>query len=182
MFNFSLRSLLVATLALLLLACSPELDWREMPAADGSVRVAFPARPDSETRPLPVAGEALPFTLTTARAAGAVFAVGYLDLPPAVAGDDSQRAHFQGVLEESLTHNLQADEIVRRTVEVRHIDGRTTRTADELELHGKPGGEPTWMLARVLLLGNRLVEVAVVGPETLSAETARTFVDSLRVQ
>jgi len=182
MFNSSLRLLGAATMLVLMVACSPSLDWREMSAADGSVRVAFPAKPRSETRPLPVEGRELPFTLTAATVKGAVFAVGYLDLPANVADDTEKREAYRRALEDSLTRNLQAGDVHREQVPVRRVAGSSTLQADELELHGEPAGEPAWLLARILLVNDRLIEVAAVGTESaLSNETARTFVDSLRV-
>lgn len=183
MCNFSPRALLAIVIVTAFTACSPALDWREMPAADGTVRVAFPARPKSETRPLSIAGEPVPFTLTAATVKGAVFAVGYLDLPASLVDDEEKRQQYKQALEDSLARNLQAEDIQRRAVSVRHAHGQKEVAADELELHGEPADTPTWMLARVLLVENRLIEVAAVGPEkALTPDAARTFVDSLRVQ
>ncbi len=183
MSHFSLRALVIAAIAMSFTACSPALDWREMTAADGAVRVAFPARPHSQTRSLPVAGVPVPFTLTAATVDGAVFAVGHLDLPEGIASDETQRRQYKQVLEDSLTRNLQAGEAQRRAIQVRYVHGTRTQEGDELELHGEPAGKPAWLLARVLVVGNRLIEVAAVGPQdTLTPDAARTFVDSLRVQ
>jgi len=185
MCNSSVRTLAAAFLLAALTACSPRLDWREMPAADGAVQVAFPARPHSETRELPVAGQPVPFTLTAAAAADAVFAVGYMDLPADVAADPAQREQYVAAMEDSLARNLQADQTQRRAVQVRHVrnPSQPPLPADELELHGTPNGESAWMLARILLVENRLIEVAAVGrTESLTPDAARMFVDSLRVQ
>jgi len=175
----------VAILALVVLAaCSPRLDWRELSAADGMVRVAFPAKAHSQTRPLDVGGEELPFTLTAATVGRAVFAVGYMDLPP-TAQDETTRQRYIQALEDSLAQNLAAERIERRSVEIRHVRGGDAPAAPghELELHGTPNEQPAWMLARILLLGDRLIEVAAVGPEAdLEREAAQTFVESLRVQ
>lgn len=181
----ALRHVLVALTSVLVLgACSPQLDWRELSAADGVVRVAYPAKARSETRPLAIAGQELPFTLTAAAVGRAVFAVGHVDLPAEVAGDAAVRAQYVHAMEESLARNIGADAIERRDVEIRHVRGAAgpSVAAHEIELHGTPHEQPSWLLARILLVGNRLIEVAAVGPEDeLSAEVARTFVDSLRV-
>lgn len=181
-----LRNLFAALACLLVLgACSPKLDWRELSAADGVVRVAYPAKANSQTRPLAIAGRELPFTLTAAAVGRAVFAVGHVDLPPEVAQDETTRALYVQALEESLAQNIGADAIERRNIEIRHVRGAAGPgvAGHEIELHGTPNEQPSWILARILMVGNRLIEVAAVGPEAeLPADVARSFVDSLRVQ
>lgn len=165
-------------------ACSPQLDWRELSAADGVIRVAYPAKARSETRPLIIAGQELPFTLSAAAVGRAVFAVGHVDLPPEVVADDSQRARYVRAMEESLAKNISAEAIERRDVEILNVRGAAGRSvpAHEIELHGLPNEQPAWILARILLVGNRLIEVAAVGPQDeLSADVAHSFVNSVRV-
>lgn len=182
MFNSSLRALGAAILLTLLAACTPEHNWREMPAADGAVRVAFPSRPQSETRDLPLGGESVPFTLTASVVGNTVFAVGHLDLPPGTADTAAEQARYKQVLEDSLARNLQASGMERRNVQVRGVAGNRLHAADEIEVRGEPGGKPAWLLARIVMVGNRLIEVAAIGPaEELTTQTARTFVDSLRL-
>ncbi|VFR38884.1 hypothetical protein ANT2_4113 [plant metagenome] len=70
-------------LVLLALAgCSPEYDWRELDAAGGRVRAAFPAKVIDDTRRVTLAGHEIPFTLEAARRGNTVFAVGHIVLPP----------------------------------------------------------------------------------------------------
>lgn len=182
MCNSSLRAFGAAILLTLLAACTPEHNWREMPAAGGSVTVAFPSRPQSETRELPLAGQPVPFTLMASMVGNTVFAVGHVDLPESAAGTASEQARYKQVLEDSLARNLQASQVERRSVQVRGVAGNRLHAADEIEVHGEPGGKPAWLLARVVLVGNRLIEVAAIGPEDeLTTQTARTFVDSVRL-
>lgn len=165
--------------------CSPQFDWRELSAADGVLRIAFPGKPRSETRQLPIAGIELPFTLAAVEAGGSLFAVGYIDLPPEVVKNRDDAQDYIRTLEESLTRNLQGEQTARNQVQIRYAydPGRAPLAADEFEVHGNPAGQPMWLLGRVLLVGNRLIEVAAIGAEkTLTRETARTFVDSMRLQ
>lgn len=186
MCNITRRRALAASVFLaagLLGACTPTFNWREMPAADGVVVVAFPARPQTETRTLPVAGGSAAFTLTAAEVDGAIFAVGHIVLPPAI--DAADRDRYRAALEDSLARNLNATERTRRDVQIRAAGhgNRPALPAHELEYAGSPGGEPAWLLARVVLVGNRLIEVAAIGPRrALSEDTARIFIDSVRMQ
>lgn len=179
---FQSRAVLLL-LACLMAACTPTYNWREMPAADGAVQVAFPARPQTQTRELPVGDTRLPFTLTAATVGDAVFAVGHLVLPEGA--DAATRERYRQALEDSLARNLQATETARRDVQIRAAGhgGRASTAAHELELRGAPQGMPAWMLARVVVSGNRLIEIAAVGPaDALSEDVARTFIDSVRMQ
>ena len=66
----------VAGLALLVAACSPSYNWREVDVADGHVRAAFPDRVMTDTRDLKLDTHTLSFTLASATVGEAVFAVG----------------------------------------------------------------------------------------------------------
>ncbi|GAA5232827.1 hypothetical protein GCM10025795_11300 [Verticiella sediminum] len=173
----------LALAALALAACTPTYNWREMPVADGALRVAFPGKPDTQTRELPLGEHPMTFQLTAAEAGGAVYAVGHGRMPAGMAPD--QRAALREALEQSLSANLQAARTERRTAVVRHAAGaaRPGLTVDEIEIQGEAGEQAVWLLAQVFVLGDRLVEVAAIGPQAkLSRETARTFLDSLRLQ
>jgi hypothetical protein len=73
----------------LLAACSPKLDWREMPFADGRARVLFPAKPVTVTRETNLGGKGYAMTLTAARVGNAQFAAGTIAVAP---GQEPQAA------------------------------------------------------------------------------------------
>ena len=73
---------LILVMALLVSACSPRYNWREVDVADGRVRAAFPDRVQTETRALRLDTHTLSFTLATATVGEAVFAIGSAPLPP----------------------------------------------------------------------------------------------------
>ena len=81
----------ILALALLLAACSPRYNWREVDVADGRVRAAFPDRVQTETRQLRLDTHTLSFTLASATVGEAVFAVGSAPLPPEIAADPVAR-------------------------------------------------------------------------------------------
>src|SRR5690348_2571359 len=78
------RTACLAICAILLGACTPTYNWREVLIADGAARATFPARTATDTRDIPLAGQTLRFSLTSARVGDAVFAVGYAPVPPAL--------------------------------------------------------------------------------------------------
>ncbi|GAA4341938.1 hypothetical protein GCM10023144_43250 [Pigmentiphaga soli] len=174
-----------AWVVLLLAACSPKYDWREMPAADGAVRVAFPSRPQSETRDVDVGGHTLSLTFTVAQIDTSVFAVGHARLPPAVRDDPAEMAKVADGFEEVLRANLQGSQTGRRDVALKQAPSDTRRLyrSVELEVHGTVADSPAWLLGRMVVLGDMLIEVIALGNEAdLPRDVAQTFVQSLRAE
>lgn len=156
----------------LLGACTPTYNWRELELAGGLVHAAFPSRVETDTRDIQLAGQKLPFSLTSARVGDAVFAVGHAPLPAAVAGDPSAQRDLATALVRALHENL-------------HAMPPATAPAygTDIEVRGQAGGRPVWALARVWVQGGLLVEAVATGSEQgLPADPAREFVHSLRVR
>ena len=167
----------------LLAACSPKYNWREMPAADDAIRVSFPARPTADTRDVEVAGYTLPLTFNIAPVDSSVFAVGHAKLPDAVLNDPVELAKVADAFEEVLRANLKGTLAGRREVKLKQApnDTRKLFRAVEIEVHGAVGTSPAWLLGRVYVLGNSLIEVVALGPESeLTTDVAKTFMDSVR--
>jgi len=156
-----------------LTGCSPTYDWREVDLAAGAVRAAFPGRVQQDTREISLDGQLLRFTLTTARAGGAIFAVGYAPWPGgAGAADPAMRARLKQALLRSLYDNVAAGE-----------PPAAVPSGEEVELHGTAAGKPVWLLARVWALDTMLLEAVAAGPQDeLPFAPAREFVRAVRVR
>lgn len=153
---------------MLLVACSPRFDWREMPNAEGRYVASFPARPRTLSRALPLAGQARRLTLTSAQVGDALFAVGYVDAPGAAPA-------VRDALRQAMLANLKAKEMRSDRVSVGSV------VADEVEARGRLGESDAWMLARYALVGERVYEVLALGPtKALPREAAETFMASFR--
>jgi hypothetical protein len=160
----------VGMLAGLLAACSPTYNWREIEIAGGAARAAFPARVQTDRRPVALAGQALDFSLTSASIEDAVFAVGYAPLPPALAADEAKQRDLGTALMRSLYENLRAQP-----------PAAFPAYGENIEVHGQAGGKPVWLLARVWVQGGMLVEAVATGSEQgLPPDPAHEFVKSLR--
>lgn len=195
------RLCLGLTLALLLGACSPTYDWREVAAADGAIQLTFPGKPRSETRSLPLGAGNLAFTLTTVAAGGATFAVGHTQLPSASAsasasgdgdgdGDGAEPVDpqvFNSVGEAligNLTRHYPPEAVTRTSVMLRpvHAQRGVGLEAEEIRAENLTDPAAPRLLARVFRRDDRWIQVVVLGdPEKLSWETARWFVDSVRL-
>ncbi|WP_254926232.1 hypothetical protein [Bordetella genomosp. 11] len=166
----SRRAACVALCALLLAACSPTYNWREVLIADGAARATFPDRPATDTRDIRLGGRDLRFSLTSARVGDAVFAVGYAPLPPALAADPAGQRELADALVRALYANLGAEP-----------PATPPAYGTDIEVRGHAGGRPVWALGRVWVQGGLLVEAVATGSEKgLPAAPAREFVGSLR--
>lgn len=75
-----LRRMTCAAAAGALAACSPALDWREVPVEDTGLRVMFPCKPEHEARQVPLAGRAVDMQGMACRSGDSTFAVMAADL------------------------------------------------------------------------------------------------------
>ncbi|MEN4921570.1 hypothetical protein ABE485_23090 [Achromobacter spanius] len=159
-------------LALVLAACSPSYNWREMDVADGHVRAAFPARVSTETRDLKLDTHTLHFTLATATVGEAVFAVGSAPLPPEIAASPVARQALGVALMRSLYANMQAPPLAD-----------WPPYGQEIEVRGKAMGKPGWLQAKVWITDTMMIQAVAAGTEeSLPAERAREFLRQVVVK
>jgi hypothetical protein len=60
-----------------LCACTPSLNWRDVPVGDTALMALFPCKPDDTERTVPLADQAPLVTMRSCKAAGATYAVGH---------------------------------------------------------------------------------------------------------
>jgi len=133
----------IAVLGLLALACSPELDWRELRSAEGGFAALMPSRPGHEVRRL---GDAATMHLWSARAANSVFGVGYIDY----------KTLNDGILDttrDALVRNIGGRLVGERSLVQAGLTGRgfEARSGERL------------LRARLLVSGSRLYQIAILG-------------------
>lgn len=92
----------------LLAGCSPDYNWRDVTLGNGAVKATFPDEPETHTRMLTFAGHQIEFVLTVAQVHGALFAVGYAQLPEALRDDPSVRHDMGREVVRSLYRNAGA--------------------------------------------------------------------------
>ena len=160
------RGLLAAVLAALALcACTPQYNWRETAVADGNAQIAFPAQVRTEERPLYVDGARMTFSLTSASVGPAVFAVGYAKLP-ADATEDLGKSLVQRLVTSLAANGGEPPEGANQ--------------GDVFELETNVAGQPSRLVARVLVHRDILIEVVASGPKSaLALEQAHDFMRSL---
>jgi hypothetical protein len=76
--SFFLARLSWAAIGVLVLAaCSPTFNWREVPIADAGLVALMPCKADRANRMLPLGAESVPVDMTGCEAGGATFAVAH---------------------------------------------------------------------------------------------------------
>jgi hypothetical protein len=143
----------VLAFALLLAACYPELDWREVSPANGGYTVLMPARPDTAQREVAVGGVALMMTMTSVRREGMAFGAAYADIPR----DNARDAELLAAARDALVRNIDGRIASSREIT---IDGAA---GQEFQADGNVGGHPMRLAARVLIGGSRFYQVVYVG-------------------
>lgn len=75
--NRALTLLAAPAMAVVGVACSPALDWREFVAEGSDLTVTFPCRPDRQARAVAIAGTTRRLELLACKAGGATYAVAF---------------------------------------------------------------------------------------------------------
>jgi hypothetical protein len=148
----------------LLLACSPELDWRELKSSEGRFTALMPARPRYEMRTF--SGAVVAMHLWSAQAGKSVFGIGYADYP-------AENAFILDATRNALVGNIQGNLIEETPLLKSGLAGRAL-TAE--------AGD-TVLQAQLLMSGNRLYQIVVLGPRNaLNPADVDLFFVSFRPQ
>lgn len=157
-------------------ACSPELNWREVKLAQTRAAALFPCRPSAQTRQVAVAGSSVPWSLHACSAAGLTFAIGNADL-----GDT---ARVEPALDQLLA-SARANLGVRgdaAAAEATVPGASAARPARRVLLNGQRRDGAT-LVEHLLLFadGARVYQATVIGPKS-DAEAAEVFFGSIRLK
>ena len=171
----NMRTLLTALFGCLLMACTPALNWRELPAADGHLRALFPAKPVTVTRQWRLEETTRPMTLTAARIDGAQFAAGYVPVN-GTQGQSIARAWAQAMLA-----NIQAKPEAKKHFMPIVVPGAVG--AFEMVASGTVENVPGRIHAQFAWQADAVLATIAVGPSNvLKTEDAETFAKSMKLQ
>lgn len=156
--------------ALLLIACSPKFDWREVRGGGAPFSVTLPAKPSSHTRKIDLGGLPVEMTMTATEVDKVTFAVGAAELP-----DASQAPKALESMKTALVKNIggaiRQEKAGAGMIQI-EASGQPTRSS---------GGQPILLLARFVAKGKYIYQVVVVGSEkAVSREAADTFFSSFK--
>ncbi len=154
---------LIAVVALLCLACSPELDWRELRSNEGRFTALMPAKPRYEERPL-AGPPVVVMHLWSAHAAKSIFGVGYADYPEV-------DTRVLDTTRDALLNNIRGRLLEEKPLIQSGLAGR--------ELVAEAGD--TALQARLFVSGPRLYQIVVLGGKNaISAADLDLFLTSFR--
>jgi hypothetical protein len=164
---------LAAGAAVLLLACAPALDWRELRLADGALRVLLPCKPASHARRVMLGTDAVRLEMHVCTAGGITWAVAFADMQ-----DPARVGPGLTALRAAAAHNLSATPAQPLPLK---IEGATPNPASErVQFQGRmPDGRTVSEQVAVFARGTRVFQAVALG-ERLDPEAVDGFFDSLR--
>jgi hypothetical protein len=165
----------ISAATLLLGACSPTLDWRELRAEGEPLRFMLPCKPSVQARQLPLAGRPVLLHLQACAAGGQTWGLASADIgdPALVGGALAELAQAAG-------RNIQGSVAAEQAAS---ISGATPNPASRrLVLQGRhSAGGPVTMQLVLFTRGTHVYQASALG-EQVPAEAADTFFGALRFQ
>jgi hypothetical protein len=161
--------------ALLLAACAPNLDWREVrPEGSGAVAL-FPCKPSAQTRTVRLAGGSATMTLLACTAGGTTWALAHADL-----ADATRVGPALGELRIAAAANLGTSTAAEMPMKV---PGATPNpAARRIEIVGHlPDGNAVREQVAVFSRGTQVFQATALG-ERPGVEALESFFGSLRLQ
>jgi hypothetical protein len=158
----------------MLAACTPTLDWREVRPADG-VTALFPCKPTALTREVTLAGQVVPLALHACSAGGQTWGVAVADVR-----DPARVGRTLDELRTSAASNLGAASAQPLPLQVPGATPNPSAAREALEGRAPDGRMLTGQVA-VFARGTLVVQATVLGP-ALPAEAVDTFFGGLRAQ
>ena len=166
--------------ALVLLgACSPAYDWRDVRPAGTELALQFPCRPVAQRRAVELAGPPVDLSLMACTAGGQTWALAHADL-----GDPARVTGALAELRSSTIQKLQAEQAALVPVAV---PGATPNLqAGRLRLQTRPGAasgghRPLHMELALFARGTHVFQVSVLG-EAVPDDMSQTFFASIGFQ
>lgn len=168
-----MRTWLSACLAVLVGACSPTLDWRELRPQGIGAAFVLPCRPDQQSRKVRLAGAMPVLTLHVCSAGDVTWALAMADLV-----DPARVTPALTELGSAAVANLGATDVVTLPLVV---PGATPNPASvRLTLRGQlPDGRPVEEQVALFAIGTRVYQATCLGAR-LPPQAVETFFAGLR--
>ncbi|MFJ2986928.1 hypothetical protein ACIPF8_03610 [Collimonas sp. NPDC087041] len=174
--TFPVRSLLLCAGAVLLLgACSPKFNWREVRGKDASYSVLLPAKPSTFARQIDLDGTQVTMTMTAAKVDDTVFAVGSASLPDAAKAQAALSA-----MKTALVKNINGTVKSEKASAVANAQG-SSASVDVEAVGSTRDGNAEILYGHFVSQDKEIYQVIVMGPEkAVSRENAETFIASFK--
>lgn len=168
-------SLLILSFSFLLAACSPTLNWREVPLAGGELKALLPCKPDKASRKQSLAAQEIDISMLGCEAGGALYAVSVAEL-----GAPDKALAVQVQWQANLLGNMGATSSANSSFAIKGA----TPQLDPVRLTAvgvRPDGGPVQAQGVWFARGPHLYH-AVIYAERISAEMSEPFFGGLELQ
>ncbi|VVE60496.1 transmembrane protein [Pandoraea anapnoica] len=161
-------------------ACSPRYDWREVHDKDGAYAVTYPAKPTQDEREVKFASGPLPMRMQAARVDAALFAVGVVTLP---SDDATLRQTVVDELQHGLLANVNERQVTPSQVMVRQAGDAPSLPGMAVSAQGMASDKAErYVSARFVGRGNHVYQVVVMGTKAPGKEQVDQFLDSFTLE
>lgn len=165
---------LLLSISLLLAACSPTLNWREVRPGGGELKALLPCKPDQAQRRQSLAGQEVDVHMLGCEAGGALYAVSVAEL-----GDRLNALDVQTQWQASLLGNMQASTSVRSHWTLKGADVSVAPV--RLSAQGlRPDGRPVTAQAVWFSRGKRTYHAAIYA-ERINTTMSEPFFSGLEL-
>jgi hypothetical protein len=156
-------------------ACTPTYNWRQVALPGGPGHAMFPCRPSQEARTVPLAGRPVSLTILSCRTGETMFALATADV-----GDPAQVRGALEALKASAAGNIGGMPV---PADASAVEGATPNdAAGAYRLQGRlPNGKAVQAQLAVFTQGTRVFQ-ATVFAERLAVEPADTFFGGLSLR
>lgn len=167
--------------ALLLTACSPKFDWREIQSNDAPYAVAMPSKPSAVTRQIDLNGAQVAMTMTVSTVDGLTFAVGSAELPDATQAQVSLNS-----MKTALVKNIAGTVKEEKVLTMPHGTTSGQLAVTEIQVLGSVGAngseQARVLFARFVAKDKRVYQLVVTGAEkAVKRELVDTFFSSFKL-
>ncbi len=169
-------------LNVLLLACSPALNWREFNSVEGRFSTVFPGKPKVSTREITLGAVRVSMSMTAAGQGSTLFAVNTAVLP---AGSENEA---MSLLQHALLTNTGMQLLPQTSsVTVASLPAAVSaRARHHVSLRAHRGVAasdtgPTQLSAHLLLVENRVYQIVAFGDARLAQDDLETFFGAFKL-
>lgn len=168
---------------LMLTACSPQYDWRQIQGEGAPFSIAMPAKPTTFSRQIDLHGTAVRMTMTAAEIGSNTFAIGTAELPDAIQAQRSLQA-MQTALVNNIAGTIRQQKVSLLPRSTQPQTGAIAITEIEAVSANQQAiaGQPRILYARFAADDKRIYQLVATGPEqSMTRDLALHFFTSFRL-
>jgi hypothetical protein len=169
------KPILIIFISILLAACSPKFDWRQVQGSEAPYTVLMPGKTSELSRDIQLGPDRVTMTMTATQIDGVSFAVGATKM-----SDATKAMQTLSVIKTALINNLGGKIIHEEGARVSNSGGKLSVNSSFSAISTK--SPLTSMTARLLAQDVWIFQILVVGPEKdINKEAVETFLNSFKL-